>query len=176
MLVLKQFELNKEADTFLKISGRNPSVLTFLFSLMGLEPVTNFEANKKEVKFETVSVRYGKKHINIPNNAITGIETGWRKPFSILVIAVVVFLGSVLAYFAEESLMPLTVIGIVISVICFISYFRNKTLFFGVTNGESSKTVWLEVKRSVIENVSIDFDKFEEAATVLNEAVLNSRK
>jgi len=130
------------------------------------------------VKFETVSVRYGKKRVNVPNNAITGIETGWRKPFYLLVTAIVILFGSLSAFFSSYSRDSGTIIvvGIILSIICLVFYFLNKTLFFGITNAESNKTVWMEVKRSVIENVPIDLDKFEEAATVLNEAVLNCRK
>jgi len=172
MLVLKQFEIDKDADIFLKISGRESGILSFLLSLIGLDPITTFEADKKSVRFETVSVRKGKFRVSVPNSAITGVVTGWTKPFQLLVVAAV-FLICGLSGIGTS--MAIVIAGVVVAAICLVFYFLNKSLFFGFYNGGDSPIAIMQVGRSVIENVPLDLEKFEEAAAVLNEVILNSK-
>ena len=57
---------------------------------------------------------------------------------------------------------------------CIAYYALNKKMVFGVYNGGDNLIAALATKRSVIEGVTIDFDKFEVAAALLNKAVLES--
>jgi hypothetical protein len=175
MLVLKKFEVNPDAETFLEISGREAGILSFFLSLIGLDPITSFVANRESVKYETVSVKKGKSSIMVPNTAITAVVTGYRKPFELLIsAAVILVLGITLSIGTESGLVA--VAGVIVAVICVVLYILKKFLFFGFYNGGDHPIAAMSVKRSVIENMSLDLEKFEDAAILLNKVILETKK
>jgi len=158
-MLFKKFELNKEDDVFLKISLGKQSL----------------QASKDLIKFETFSFQEGKVNTHIPMHAVTAIETGWKKQFIYIAIALIISLGSVFYDLinnkghsnADHTIL---IIGLIIAAIYVILYLFNQTMFFDIYNGGDNPIVEFKFKKS------ISIEKINEAADALDEAVLNSRK
>lgn len=169
MLVLKEFKIDGKAETFLSIKGRQEGIISWFLSIVGIDPTVELICNRQEIMFRCSSIRKGQVNINIPNTAVTAVVTGYEKPFRALVMAAACILFGLI-----QSLVSiwLLVIGLVLGAILIVYYILNKKMIFGVYNGGDSFMAALATKRSVIEGVPVDFDKFEKAATLLNKAIL----
>ena len=172
MLVLKQFQVDESAETFLTIKGRQEGVIAWILSKVGLDPTTEMVCNRREVVYKSSSARHGQQNINIPNTAVTAVVTGYTKPFPLLVMAAVFALSGIITAASQGA--AWFIVGLIIAGICLIAYALNKEMFFGVYNGGDKCIASLTTKRSVIEGVNVDFDKFEKAATLLTRVVLES--
>jgi hypothetical protein len=99
----------------------------------------------------------------------------WRKPFGLLIAAAVWFLFGIIGGIGGESAI-LVILGVIVAIVCLVLYVLKKNLFFGFYNGGDHPIAAMHVKRSVIEGMALDLDKFEHAAALLNEIVLESQK
>jgi len=66
------------------------------------------------------------------------------------------------------------VICLAVAAVCVFLYFITKSILFSVYNGGDHPIAAIYIKRSVIEGVSVDFEKYQKAAALLNKAVLES--
>ena len=173
MLVLKEFKIDENAETFLSKKGRQEGIQSWLLAKIGLDPIVEMTCNQQEIAYKSSSARQGQQNINIPNTAVTAVVTGYSKPFQALVLAMAFIIVGLIFGFSEIGAIA-AVFGGVAGLILIIYYLLNKRMFFGVYNGGDRPIAVLVVKRSVIEGVAIDFTKFEQAATLLNKAVLES--
>jgi hypothetical protein len=170
VLVLKEFKLNTEDEEFLSIKGRASGILSWLLSLCGIDPVSSVSCNKQSIRFEEAAIRFGKKTLDIPLIAVTGVETGIRKPFELLVLGVVaVILGIVFLFQSYGNLFALCLI---IAIVFFIAYALKKLMFFSVYHGGDLPAAIIMAKRSIIEGQSVDEAKFLAAVNALNKAVI----
>jgi hypothetical protein len=177
VLVLKEFHLNENEDEFLKIAGRVSGIFNWILSKCGIDPVTSLNCNKKAIKFEEAAIRHGKKSLNIPLVAITGVSSGINKPFGLLVLGVVFILGGIigaiiLPRYAGGAKAGVFFIGSIIGVIFLVLYSLKKTMFFSIYNGGDKPIATICMKKSIIEGQNIDELKTEAAANALNKAVL----
>lgn len=167
MLVLKEFKLDENADEYLYISGRSEGIWAYLLTLIGIDTTTELRCNSKSLLFKTASLRKGQADITIPNSAVTAVVTGFHKPFALLVVAALFLLGGLSAHTIWSI-----ALGLVVAAVCVFLYYIGKSTLFGVYNGGDHPIAALYIKRSVIEGVSITFEKYQSAALLLNKAVL----
>jgi len=109
--------------------------------------------------------------MTIPLPATSGISGGYTKPFRLLVMAGVVFVGSIIlgANAGATSLL----IGIAVSGALLLAYVLKKEMGLHVQNG-GDKLWGLNFKGSVIENVAVDIDRVKQAVELINVAVLRA--
>ena len=172
MLVLKEFKLDENAELFLSIKGREEGIIAWLLSRIGFDPIVSLTCSRNEVMFKSSSTRKGQLNVNIPTTAVTAVVTGYKKPFSLLVLAVIFIIGGL--YMQNTTRASFFVPGLIAAVICLVAYMLQKTMIFSVFNGGDTAIASLTTKRSVIEGVNVDFDKFEKAAALLNKVVVES--
>jgi hypothetical protein len=171
-LVLKEFRLNENEDEFLKIVGRSSGILSWILSLCGIDPITSLSCNKQSIKFETSAIRYGKKTINIPLVAVTGVSSGINKPFGLLILGIIFILGGIIGALSIHSI-GFFIFGLIIGVISLILYSLKKNMLFSIYNGGDKPIATICMKKSIIEGQSIDELKYESAANALNKAVFD---
>jgi len=175
MLVVKEFKIDKEADNFLKIVGREEGFISWLLSIFGISPITELICNRREVSFRTASLKNGNVTVGIPITSVTAIVSGYSKPFPLLVAAIVCFIASIPVAIINESgwlLLP----GLLLGIIFIIMYQRGKKTIFGIcVGGDKPGVASLITKRSVIEGKQITSEDFEEAAALLKKTVLDAR-
>jgi hypothetical protein len=185
MLVLKAFKLDENADEFLHITGRREGIMAYIFNLVGIDTTTELRCNSKNLMFKTASLRKGQSDISVPNSAVTAVATGFHKPFKLLVVAALflllgfsflssLFVAARFGFGAAAGPALLMLICFAIAVLCVYFYYITKSILFGVYNGGDHPIAAIYIKRSVIEGVSIDFEKYQKAADLLNKAVLES--
>ena len=172
MLVLKEFKIDENAELFLSIKGRQEGIIAWLLSKIGLDPIVSLTCSRNEVMFKSSSTRKGQLNVNIPTTAVTAVVTGYKKPFSLLVLAAIFAIGGLYMQSATRGSFFLP--GLIAGAICIVFYVLQKAMVFSVFNGGDTAIASLVTKRSVIEGVSVDFDKFEKAAALLNKVVVES--
>jgi hypothetical protein len=151
-LILEEFSLNEIEDEFLKIKGRASGFWNWVLSLFDKAPITRFTCNRQVLKYEEGNIKY-----TIPLVNITCVSSGMTKSSILLLVLGIICLISIIA--------------IPIGIILLIVYALNKKIIhFGIYIGENTPMVTITMKRGIIG--SIDKDKFELAASALNEAVL----
>jgi hypothetical protein len=172
LLVLKAFKLSENEEEFLKIDCRVSGVLSWIFSLCGIDPVTSLSCNKHFIKFEETAIRSGKRIYNIPLVAVTCVSSGISKPFGLFVLGVISILCGIIGTFYAREIGVLGFYLILGAVFLFL-YSLKKNMFFAIYNGGDKPIVKIHVKKSIIEGQTIDELKYESATSVLNKAVLN---
>jgi len=173
-MFLKHINVNNDSATFFKVEVQEGGFLNWLSSRLGFAPITSLQANKDVIEFETFSIREGKVNKYVPINAVTAIATGWEKPFIYLVLALIFFLGSVMGLLTQNFEWYMIAIGLIITVILLLIYKSKTIVFFRVYNGGDKPITGITFpKNTIVEGVD---DKINEAASLLNKAVLASRK
>ena len=175
VLVLKEFKLNENEDEFLKISGRASGFFAWLFSLLGIDPVTSLTCDKKSIKFEEAAIQYGKNTLNIPLAAVSRVVSGLNKPFALLVLGIILIFWGIIGAVIAGSL-GVFILGVITGVVFLIFYKLKKTIIFGIYTGGDKPIAAICMKKSIIEGQDIDELKFEAAATALTKAVLTVRQ
>ncbi len=140
-LVLKKWTINEGAATGenrLHIHGREEGILSFVFSLIGIDPTTTLDLSDSKLMFTRGSWD-GQKKIVIPLDSISSCYFGYSKPWKQALI-----LGLLT--------MPIFFIGIILGP---LYYFLNKQLELGIIDNSGSFYP-IAFKRSVVENVKID--------------------
>ncbi|WP_139163983.1 hypothetical protein [Desulfoluna spongiiphila] len=174
-LVLKKFHLNNEAkngEDCLHVIGRQGGVVAFLLSLMKIDPTTEIKCNDERVEV-TQSSFFGRQTINIPLVAMTGVIGGFQKPKALFFAIIAVLFGGV--SLSVEAGAGAAIASLVIAAVLAAIYVLKQEMALNVQNG--GDTLWgLSFKRSVIENVTVDIDKVNEAVYLINKNVLASSK
>ena len=173
-LVLKEFKLNENENEFFKISGRGSGLLNFLLAQIGINPVVSLSCNKQAIKFESTAIRYGKTTINIPLVAVTGVSSGVYKPFSLLVMGSLFILTGLIGAisFSGGLSVIILLLGLLVGAIFIIRYFLGKMMLFSIYAGGDKPIAAISMSKSIIEGQSIDEQKYEQAADILNKVVL----
>ena len=176
MLVLKEFRIDENAETFINIKGREEGILSWLLSMIGLDPIVEMQCNRMGILYRSSSARKGQLNITIPNSAVTGVVAGYNKPFFLLVFAAIFIIGGFFfgGFSYGRGSGMFRILGLIIGIALIVTYMLKKNLIFGVYNGGDKLVAHLIVKRSVIEGIAVDFDKFEKAAALLNKVILES--
>lgn len=171
-LVLKKFSVNADAkeEPLVEIAGRVSGVISFFLTVIGIDPTTHLKCFHDRIEFREASL-FGEQNMTIPLPATSGISGGYTKPFRLLVMAGVVFVGSIIlgANAGATSLL----IGIAVSGALLLAYVLKKEMGLHVQNG-GDKLWGLNFKGSVIENVVVDIDRVKQAVELINVAVLRA--
>ena len=172
-LVLKEFRLNENEQDFLTVSGRYSGLFNWILSKCGIDPVTSLHCNKKAIRFQEAAVRHGKKTLNIPLVAVTGVSTGMHKPFGCLVAGILLAWQGIIGAIGLDGALRVAVffIGVVLGGIFLVVYTLNKEMFFSIYSGGDKPIASICLKPSIIEGQAIDERKTEAAAQALNNAV-----
>lgn len=140
-LVLKKWHTNENPqsnESKIHIHGREEGLISFAFSIIGIDPTTTFQLSDNKLVFSNGSWE-GQKKIIVPISSISSCYFGYTKPWKqALVIGIIT--------------MPIFFIGAILGP---LYYFLNKQLELGIRD-TSGATYALAFKRSVIENVKID--------------------
>jgi len=167
-LVLKKFDVNPEAEAFVDIEGRQGGLLSFLLNLAGIDSTVTLRCTATKIEYKAASWK-GFSNVTIPLQSVSAIVTGLKKPIELLIAAVAIFIASISA--ASQAGIAALGVGLVISVILVGLYILKKEMALGVMNG--GDTVYgLSFKRSVIEGVTVDNEKVNQAVDLINAAVL----
>jgi hypothetical protein len=169
-LVIKSWIANESPDSngeFVRVHGREAGLVSFLLSLIGVDPITTLSVDGKSVRFEQGSLAgFARRVTPLPNvsSASYGYFKPWKKASIIAAIGLAISASGVGLMF-----------GIPLLLFAPIYYFLNKQLFLEVSDTGAGKAR-IEFKRSVIEGENIDERAGERIVAIVEMLLLGLAK
>jgi len=165
-LVIKEWKAGPKAidgqNNFVRIAGREGGLISWLLSLMGIDPSTTILVGLDRVEFTSASLA-GTESRLIPLEGVCSTYYGYYKPWkaAAVIIALFMFFGMSMGSAAASqggaffAFLFTTLVGVAIAL---VYYFLNRKLTLGFV--ETSGVInGIRFKRSVIENVDINQDQ-----------------
>lgn len=155
--VIKSWHVNPNAPTgqpIVQIHGRAPGVMSFLLSLIGIEPTVSLILTHTSVEFSQGSL-FGRRNRTIPLHQVASTHYGYAKPLQYLIIGI--------------ALLP---VGI--GLLFLLMYFFKKSLFIGVSDTGSGGDS-IKFRRAMIENQEINEQAAEYIGTLIRHYALAAR-
>lgn len=156
-LVVKRCSLHKQGPVYVHLAGRKAGVISWLLSLMGVDPTTTLAIKENRIELSEGSLSGRMIHM-IPMSAISNLGAGYSKPIILLVVAAVLFLFPIVSYLCAPSCplpIELKIVLFLVAIACAVFYYLKKTLTLFFVPG-SSIPASIGFRRSVIEGVGID--------------------
>jgi hypothetical protein len=161
-LVIKQWECGREANeqgNYVHLVGREGGLISWLLSLIGIDPVSEVEVKEDLIKFTSSSLA-GKVIRIIPVKSLTSAYYSYEKPWK---IAVGIF---IVGFF----LMPYYFLGLLVWIAGAAYYVLNKNLAVAVVEASGWSGVFA-FKRSIIEGQNIDEEAGYEVIDVIRQRI-----
>jgi len=180
-LVLKQFQIGEPAsDTVLHIVARQPGLMSFFLTLFGLDTETSLKVDRRSVTFSGSSL-FGQMHITVPLTAVSATICGYTKSLGKLLMGIGCLIGYGFLYLqaggSEYELgqtSGLRMVAFIVGMAFLVAYWLSRRLVVSVQAGDV--TLGLVFKRSLIENVDVDFPKAQQAIERVNAALLRAQQ
>jgi hypothetical protein len=147
-LVIKQWaatERPQAGGEFVRIQGREAGLLSWLLSLVGIDPTTTLCIDGRSVRLEQGSLS-GFARVVTPLPKVATAVYGYAKPWRTAVVVAAVGI----ALFAVHP-----IVGLIVLLGAPAYYFLNKQLFIEIRDTGAGRAR-IEFKRSVIESQNID--------------------
>lgn len=169
-LVLKEFSIDENATTGaqVRIVARKEGLIAWLLTLMGIDVTTIFEVYSNRIEFSRGSLS-GKLCNVIPLSALSVGTTGYTKPIIFLVLAAIAFIAGIVL--AAKAGFLAFLLGLVIAIAFFISYFLKKSLLISAIS-HSSFIAGFAFKRSIIEGVKVDYEQALQVISIINRNII----
>ena len=162
-LVIKEAKINEDGPLYVKISGRKPGFIAWFLSLIGIDSTTTLEVYDNRIEFTEGSLS-GRFITMIPLNTLCNVSTGYLKPFSYLILALICI--------------PLAIVTLGISLILTIvfgmAYFLQKSVLISIIPN-SGRGAAISFKRSIIEGVNLDEKEAYRIIAIVNNLSLKQR-
>lgn len=174
VLVLKRFHVDRNpADgLYVEIVGRPAGLLGWILATVGLEAETSLQITGNNVVKQSGSLE-GKTRLIAPMPVIASGSVGYTKSIWALYVGVLAVLGGLVSGLSEKSAFALVVGILVGGILLAVYWFSNRLQISVETFGGS--TIGLRFKRSVIENVDVDFEKAAAVVELLHQIMLASQ-
>jgi hypothetical protein len=169
-MVLKKFSLNQNPDdgNFVSIIGRKSGLLSWLLTLIGLDPQVEFIVATKDLRFYNKSL-FGEKNIVMTLKNVSHINCEYSRPFWYLVFAIL----SLIMFLIGDSGIALGFL--VIAIILLLVFYFNKSITIMVeTFGGAIYKV--KFKPSLIENVNVNLDKARKVVELINSQIIKEQE
>jgi len=171
VLILQEFNFNEHEDVFLSIKGRTAGFWSWVLSLFGKAPITDFTCGKRLLKFEASKIKY-----YIPMVKISCVSSAMLSKFRIILLILGLFLIAAGVAASIFDLSPFDEIAykialVVVGIILFLcSFIKKKSIHLGIYLYSNIPMIKLILKKGIIN--SIEKGTFEAAANTLNRVVL----
>ena len=164
-----------EATPAIELVGRQQGIISFLLTLVGISPITDFRVTVDELCCNSTSL-FGRHNHSVPLRAISSIAAGVRKPVGYLFVA---FVFLVLGVFGGlwrgglyEFLLSFMVCGAFAGVFIWL-YAINKRFFVSVYT-QGGPPILLSLKPNVIEGVPLDLERALQVVKIIRDRVVAS--
>lgn len=171
-----------ENRNYINILGRQGGLVSWILSLMGIDPTTAIKVGAEKIEFSETSLA-GINYRLIPLENVCSTYYGYHKPWktSATIVAVFAFIGLSMGTAVAEggsqgaafvTFIVSTVIG---AVIAFVYYFLNRTLTLGFVE-HSGVPSGIRFKRSMIENIDVNQDQAKLVCDLVQELIETKQK
>lgn len=175
--VLQKFQIqtSNKNQPLVRVVGRAEGLISFILTHLGLSDQTHFELHHDRIFYRSNSLSLQVVNTVMMDQVTFTICTIYQ-PIWVLVLGMLQLLGSVL------MLLGVMWIGSWISVILaflamFSAYFfwTNRFLVMGVQPSSGGVTFGIMFKRSIIENMEVDFGKVRKAMQIVDDKLIAAK-
>ena len=171
-MVLREKSVDPDGPRYVHLVGRTTGVRASLLALFGVDTTAVFDVCRDRIEYSRNTLS-GQCLERIPIARIGNLRCGYYKPLLLLVFAVLILLGGFVAgmivRFGESPSMaiPCTLAGALVSVVFFLGYFLQKTVYINViptgaaavtitfkASGAAEQTITQEEARRIIDIVT----------------------
>ena len=176
--VVKSWETSSQPNEnkeFVRITGRQEGVISWLLSLFSIDPTVSITVTKKNFRFESRTF-WGHIKRTIPVSRISEIQSGfqrpWLAPIIFGLIGVLIFFTMFPALFNGEisAAFGRVFIAVIFFGIAYLIYRLNRYFVIGVF-GFGGTLVGAVFKPSFIEGQKIDADAAERVGVIIQALV-----
>ena len=159
----------------MRIVGRNGGLLSYLLTLLRLDMTTEFQVNADEVVFRSHSL-FGRQELCSPTFQVCHLEFGTYRPLGWLALSLMTSLPGAF-YLVSQKPIENTWGGLLVgfSLVSLVVFYLEKKIYFTIETSGGTR-FGMRFKRSVIENIPVDFHKAMEGMRILSKNVTDSRR
>jgi hypothetical protein len=173
-MVLKKISLNPVPDdgNLVTIIGRQSGLLSWLLTLIRIDPEIGFIATAKDLRFYHKSL-FNEKNIVMTLRNVSHINCGYSRPFWYLVFAVLSLLAFVVDIMNADDIAG--VFYLIVAIVLLLMFYFNKSITIMVeTNGGATYKV--KFKPSFIENVDVNLEKTKQVVELINSQIIKEQE
>ncbi|MDP6199656.1 MAG: hypothetical protein QF531_02700 [Candidatus Poseidonia sp.] len=169
-LVLRRFQIDETgvSGANVWIEARQPGIISFLLTLVGLDPNSSLRVTRGSISFQNSSV-FGMNQVSTPLANIGAFVGGYKKPFWALVFAGLMFFIGLSLAFVEDGAVFFGFFA-VLSICGLLYYYLQKTMFMGFETSGGG-TYGFAFKASVLEGVGVDIKRVESTIAYVNSLI-----
>lgn len=174
-LVIKQWSVSStpgDSGEYVQIHGRAAGLVSFLLSLVGIDPTTTLAVDARSIRFEQGSLAGFVKRVT-PLASVSRASFGYSKPW--IAACIIAGWGVAMMVFLPKMLFVSgigLVIGLLLLIFALIYYFLNKQFVLQIVDHSGVDPIEFIFKRSVIEGKSIDQDAGEQIVGIIEMLLL----
>lgn len=172
-LVLRRFKIDSSSSdkVVIDIAGRKEGLMQWLLTIIGINPEISFKFTNDDIIFRNSSL-FGEANSVVPLPSISSTHCGYSKPlgfffFGVLFIFFGIFSGIGIAFANGALGMLIFILGIIVGVIFIVLYRLSEKIYISIQT-KGGLYLGLAFKRSIIENVSIDFNQAMKVIKIIN--------
>lgn len=163
-LVLKEFEMNKAGPRYVHILARRSGLMAWILTSCGIDVTTTLDIYEDHILFTEGSLS-GQLKTCMPLSSLSVVTCGFTKPFVMALCAVILFVLGIM--FVTNTTAQFGIILIALGVVYIIGYFLRKAMIVSLM-ANSGWDATICFKRSVIENVPVDYNTTMEVVNLVN--------
>ena len=169
-LVLRRFQIDETgvSGANVWIEARQPGIVSFLLTMVGLDPNSSLRVTRGSISFQNSSV-FGMNQVSTPLANIGAFVGGYKKPFWALVFSGLMMLFGLSLAFTEDGGILFGLFAI-LALIGLIYYYLQKTMFMGFETSGGG-TYGFAFKASVLEGVGVDINRVEGTIAYVNSLI-----
>ena len=176
--VVKSWEASPQPNAngeFVRITGRQEGIISWLMSLVGIDPTVSITVTKKNFRFESRTF-WGHIRRTIPVSRISEIQDGFQRPwlapiiFGLIGLLIFLFMFPLLFDGEVLSAFGCVFLAIIFFGIAYLIYRLNRYFVIGVF-GFGGTLVGATFKPSFIEGQKIDADAAERVGVIIQALV-----
>ncbi len=169
-LVLRRFQIDETgmSGANVWIEARQPGIVSFLLTMVGLDPNSSLRVTRGSISFQNSSV-FGMNQVSTPLANIGAFVGGYKKPFWALVFSGLMMLTGLSLAFTEDGGI-LFGLFVFLALIGLIYYYLQKTMFMGFETSGGG-TYGFAFKASVLEGVGVDIKRVEGTIAYVNSLI-----
>jgi len=170
-LSLSKFTIVPENDDLIIIEGRKTGLIQWILVQLKLGNIYKIQVKKDFICYSEDSA-FGKKMSLTPMQKISSTTCGYKKPVGWLMLGVALVIMSFV--FLLQNSVTSAVSCLLIAALLIVAYIYLKSFFITIESMGSSR-LGFSFRKALIENLSIDIEKIEEAIQRINDLVVASK-
>lgn len=174
--VLQKFKINKSAkgNPLIRVAGRAEGLISFILTIMGLSDQTHFELFDDRIFYRKNSLSLQIVNTVMLDHVNYTICTLYQ-PIWTLIIGGLLLIASFFSLLAVAFVgsLPAFIFGL-LAVFSAYFFWTNRFLVMGIKTS-SGDTFGIVFKRSIIENIEVDFGKVRNAMRLVDEKILAAK-